>query len=480
MGKNTARRGMAMIVGTLLVALVLVILLAATGQPGGFSAAAAAPTPGGNVIYLPVVFRRFPLRTVFGVETQRGLFSGQGLEEIVASDATWVRRNMALWADVEPNEGERDWSALSGMEQELINATQNGLIPIVIVRRTPDWAQQVPGSYCGPIKSDKMEAFGNFMYDLVARYSKPPYNVKYWEIWNEPDVFVNQTDNVFGCWGDTGDPYYGGGYYAQALIAIYPRIKQADPTAKVLVGGLLLDCDPDNPPAGKDCTPSKFLEGILRAGGAPYFDGISFHAYDYYGDALGVYSNFNWEISWDTTGPGLIKKVRFLKDVLARYGVSGKEFFNTETAVICDDRYVTCDSTYEQTKAYYVPQTYAAAIAEGLTGNVWYSLFGWRHSGLLESDLDPLPAYHAFVFGRRELDGATFVSEITAYAGVQGYEFNRDGTTLWVIWSKDGRDHSLDLPSTPTAVYDSFGNPKTASDPLDLIFADGPLYVELP
>lgn len=466
--------------------------LLAVAVLGGFatnrtrSALAAAHT---STIYLPIVSRDFPLQTIFGVETQRGLFSGQGLEEIVGAEISWVRRNVVLWADVEPDQGDRNWDALASLEQELINASMENIEVVLIVRRTPDWAQKMSGSYCGPIKSSKLSAFGNFMYDLVARYSEPPYNATYYEIWNEPDLPVNASNDVYGCWGEPSDAYYGGGYFAEALRAAYPMVKAADPTAKVLVGGLLLDCDPDNPPDGKDCKPSKFLEGILRGGGGPYFDGVSFHAYDYYSDmttfdvGLGIYSNPNWNVLWSTTGPGVILKARFVKNVLASYGYPDKFLVNTETAVICGStgNEAPCEtSDYEKTKAYYVPQTYAAAIAEGLTANVWYSLFGWRGSELLDSGLNKLPAYDALQFARQEIRAATFVQEITSYSGVKGYELDRGDRLIWVIWSLDGNDHSLRLRSMPSAIYDSFGTAVSASNPLDLNFADGPLYIEWP
>jgi len=458
--------------------------LLAVAVLGGFatnrtrSALAAAP---GSAIYLPIVSRDFPLQTIFGVETQRGLFSGQGLEEIVGAEISWVRRNVVLWADVEPNQGDRNWGALASLEQELINASMENIEVVLIVRRTPDWAQKMSESYCGPIKSSKLSAFGNFMYDLVARYSEPPYNVRYYEIWNEPDLPVNASDDVYGCWGEPSDAYYGGGYFAEALKAAYPMVKAADPTAKVLVGGLLLDCDPDNRPAGKDCKPSKFLEGILLNDGASYFDGVSFHAYEYYLDALGVYGNSNWNSSWDTTGPVVIAKAQFLKGVLSNRGVSGKFLINTESGLLCVPAWgITCGGTFQTTKAYYVPQAYAVAIAEGLKGNVWYSLFGWRNSELLESNLNPRPAYFAFQFARSEIGGADFVQEITSYPAVKVYELDRGDRLIWVIWSLDGNDHSLTLPSTPSAIYDSFGTAVSVSNPLDLNFADGPLYIEWP
>lgn len=406
-----------------------------------------------------------------------------GLAQMAAAQSTWVRRNAVIWSDIEPSEGNYDWSVNAALENELINAANNGMQVILIVRSTPSWAQAIPGMYCGPIRQGSLAAFGNFMRNLVARYSVPPYNVKYWEIWNEPDVdpsyFAGDPATVFGCWGNQNDPYYGGGYYAQMLKTVYPQIKTADPDAQVMVGGLLLDCDPRSSCAavGSSDRPPKFLEGILRNGGGPYFDGVSIHAYDYYQHALGRYSSVNWSSSWNSTGPAIIAKTNFIRSVLSTYGVTGKFLMNTETALLCD--WCTNDSTFETTKAYFVSQVYASAIAQGLQANVWYSVLGWHNSGFLDSStLDPLPAYTAFQFARTELRSATFIRNVTEYANVMGYAFYRGDRDVWVLWSLDGAGHNVALPGTPLAVWDALGNSvaPTSSVTIDLT----PLYLEWP
>jgi hypothetical protein len=316
----------------------------------------------------------------------------------------------------------RDWSTMADMENEFLSAASKGMHIILIMRSTPTWAQQISGSYCGPIRSDALVAFGNFMHDLVGRYGVPPYNIKYWEIWNEPDAKFQTGDNVYGCWGDENDPYYGGQYYAQVLQAVYPQIKAANPNAQVLIGGLLLDCNPNIQGACSNNKPPKFLEGILLNNGGPYFDGVSFHAYDYYGSALGQYSNSAWNSSWSTTGPAMIAKANYLKNLLANYGVAGKFLMNTEAGFLSD---ANCDGTFENTKAYYLAQVYASAIVQGLRANVWYSVFGWRCSGLLNPDFSPRPAYSALQFARSELPHAAFLKEITDHPGVNGYRSNR-------------------------------------------------------
>jgi hypothetical protein len=446
----------AILLGVLLLSLFL-------GNP---TSAAASPAPA----------------TIFGAEMSQ-LTPAAGLDQMVAANATWARRNAVPWSDVETAEGVRNWSALASLDSELQDASNKGLQVILIVRSTPEWARKIAGvgPTCGPIRADKLAAFGNFMHDLVARYSVAPYNVKYWELWNEPDVDPSlvSTNSVYGCWGDKNDAYYGGQYYADMLKATYPQIKSADSQSQVLVGGLLMDCDP-HPGAG--CTavghsslPGKFLEGILINNGAPYFDGVSFHAYDYYQNQLGQYNNPGWQTAWNTTGPVIVAKTQFIKDLLVQYGVSGKFLMNTETALLCN----TCsnDSVFETTKAYYVAQSYAAAIAQGLRANIWYSVLGWQNSGLIKSDLSPRLAYTAFQFSRTALQNGLGVRKVTEYPGVIGYQVQLGTRHMLVLWSLDGNTRSVNFSNAPLNAWDSLGNPIIPSVSMNVTL--NPLYLEL-
>ena len=412
----------------------------------------------------------------------------EGLTLVSEAGAYWVRRNALLWSDVEPEPGLRKWDALKSLEQELISIANQGMQAILIVRSTPPWAQKLPGVYCGPVKAESLTAFASFMRDAVARYSVPPYNVKYWELGNEPDIdptFV-APDSVFGCWGDQKDTQYGGAYYAEMLKVVYPQVKITDPQAQVLVGGLLMDCDPVNPPettagSGKyrDCTPSRFLEGILINGGGDFFDGVSFHAYDYYYSAFGQYGNPNWHSSWDTTGPVSINKGRYLKDLLLTHGYPGKFLMNTENAILCgrDGTESTCQGDdYARTKASYIAQSFTVALAEGMQANVWFSLYGWRGSGLVSSSAQPFPAYQAYQFNANSLRLAVPGGGLTDYPGVRGYRFMRGPKTVWVLWSLDGSPHTIVFPSLPDAIYDIVGNPQSTAQEFTVTLS--PVYVE--
>jgi len=338
------------------------------------------------------------------------------------------------------------------------------------------------------MSAEKIGAFAAFMHDAVIRYSQPPFNVKYWELGNEPDVdpALVSSDSQFGCWGDPADAYYGGGYYAGMLKIVYPAIKAADPEAQVLVGGLLLLCDPVNPPENRgepevkmDCSPANFFEGVLRNGGGDYFDGVSFHAYDYYFDVFGKYGNGSWRSSWKTTGPVLIAKTLFLRSLLAQYGYSDKYLMNTELAILCgvSGNEPPCgQADWEYTKAYHLVEAYTAAATVGLRANIWYSLTGWRGSGLVDPSRQPAPAYQALTFNLQMLQGAIPWGEITLYQGVKGFAFQREGRLIWVLWSQDGHDHPIPLGSQPGAIYDAFG----ASLPIaiNIVITQSPIYIE--
>jgi hypothetical protein len=352
----------------------------------------------------------------------------------------------------------------------------------MLLEGTPDWALK-GGFKCGAVAQEQFPALASFAYDLVKRYSAPPYNVRYWELWNEPDAA-----GVLGCWGDPSDTqYYGGYYYGQMLQVVSKEIKKADPGAQVLVGGLLLDCDPNHPPEGRTCVESRFLNGILESGAGPYFDGVSFHAYDFY-TGMGTYGNTSWKSSSSTTGPVSIAKSRYLKEVLSSYGFEQKYLVSTETAVFWGPNVMDppCSapeaevSSIETTKVNYVVQSYAVAVAEAWNANIWYSAFGVRCSGLMNSDLSPKPGYYAYQFAQQKLVDAVFVRQISEFEGVMGYEYGIPGRKLWVLWAMDGQAHTISVPELPLEVntLGVDGSPVQIINDLSLTLKNSPLFIE--
>jgi len=445
-------------------------------------------------VYFPLIitsgYQKEP--TVFGVESHT--VAGTRLSRLNEVGTDWVRRNGLLWSDVQPDElGGYNWSAVSNLEQDMINASSNGMEMILVMRSTPLWAQiETPeyyGKYCGPIKPEKLVAFGDFVYAAVQRYSQPPYNVKYWEMWNEPDAdpkFFGVGHSPYGCWGDEAAADYGGGYYADMLQAVYPRIILADPYAQVILGGLLLDCPESNP----DCLPAKFLDGVLKHNGdddgKEYFDIAALHAFDYYGLVLGEFGNPGWNSSWDNEGSVAIEKAQDVRRILERNGASDKGIMVNEAALLCSGD--SCnpddpefDPDFVTTKTSYIAKVYAASIAESFQTTIWYDLSGnWRNSSLLKNDLTYTDAFWAFQTVKNSFGAAFFVRQIIEFDNVMGYEFDRGDRIIWLIWSKDGSSELIYLPSVPLSAWDVLNNPVPVpvlvTDPLQVGME--PIYLE--
>ena len=466
-----------------------VILLASFGywnRSPWISQAISASVSDTHSLYLPKILGQYPIKTAFGI-TIDPLAISAGLDQIAKAGSTWTRLSGLLWSDVEPVEGTLQWENVATLEQQLVDASAAGLEVILIVRGTPEWAQaeETLGYSCGPIRPSKLVNFASFMFQADRRCSRPPYNVSYYEIWNEPDVELSvlpSPDSAYGCWGDPNDEYYGGGYYGEMLKVVYPVVKAANPSAKVIVGGLLLMCNPHLPGACSSSHP-RFLEGILHRNGyndgGNYFDGVSFHAYDYYFDQLNKFGNPYWGTAWNNGGPGVTAKSKFILETLAAYNVSGKFLMNTEGAILCDN--CKDDVEFETTKVNFLVQFYSAAIAEGLKANIWYSAVGWRNSGLLDRKLNPKPAYHAYEFAREILANASSGEpvgdgELINGTGVVGYKFQRWNQQIWVLWSSDGEEHPIIMiPGPPAAIYSPLGISQEPSQ--EITIGPEPRYV---
>ena len=410
-----------------------------------------------------------------------GVQIGRGRGRSVADKAqeaqvSWVRYNGFGWSDIEPKPGEYNWDALSAFENDLNILIDQGLTPIVTIRGTPQWAQKVPGAFCGPIKEDALDDFANFMRKMVARYSGRPFDVIYWEIGNEPDIDPSliHPQEPFGCWGNQNDPFYGGGYYAEMLKMVYPAIKEGNPKAQVVLGGLVLDCDPTAPPAGKDCHSSRFFEGILRNGGGEAFDIAAYHIYPFWQPT--VVDPDLTHVAWQHRGGLLLGKLDYMREVMARYNVNKPVLMN-EGALICHDKNKACPSDeFFDAQANYLHRLYARGWANDLEGIVWYTLNGpgWLEGGLLDESGNPRPSYTALSFLGKILGEATINAPLFN-GDLEGYSFNNGHSEIQLYWSNNEEIHSIPLPAKTHAIYNKLGQRQPLTDPISV--GVDPIYV---
>ena len=192
-----------------------------------------------------------------------------------------------------------------------------------------------------------------WLYNIVQIYG--PY-IKYWEIWNEPDLdFSSPSLGGLG-WRPPGDPgnwwdndpqncdiQFGAPieYYIRTLRISWEIIKTYDPTSYVAVGGLgypsFLDAvmrNTDNPVDGSPTAE-------YPHGGGAYFDALSFHSYPHSNGSLRKWNNntqgFDYHRHSDRGAQGIIDHKGEFEAVIENYGFGTtyptKEIIMTESSV---------------------------------------------------------------------------------------------------------------------------------------------------
>ncbi len=192
------------------------------------------------------------------------------------------------WDAMEPKD-EGVWDAkYSRQWDEYVHLANDAGITLLAVVHSPpkglDWAH----------KELAYERFARFMSAMAKRYP----TVRYWELFNEMDGAFT---DIFGANHKEVPMIERGRLYAQMLKIAYPAIRQANPSAWVIVGGM-----------------TDFMEfprGIYEGGGKPYFDIMALHTY-------GV------PVTWS-----FIDRGKTLKEIMRWYGDGDKPLWNTEFGI---------------------------------------------------------------------------------------------------------------------------------------------------
>lgn len=147
-----------------------------------------------------------------------------------------------LWDDIEPAPGKFDFTKYDRIVEVL---SRRNIKILGLLSYNAVWAAEYWNSAPDPVK------FTRYAEAVVRRYKG---QVKYWEIWNEPDEqgYWRQQDGMKA--------------YTELLKQVYPALKAVDPTSVVLMGGV-------------SHTIPFSLKNIYRNGGKPYFDAVNFHPF---------------------------------------------------------------------------------------------------------------------------------------------------------------------------------------------------------
>ena len=182
------------------------------------------------------------------------------------------------WADIAPaerpsgfdpsNPGDPAYS-WGSLDVGVRAAAAKGLRVMLLVTRAPRWAEGAdrprrdtpPGTW-----KPNPEDLGAFGAAIAARYSGRFVDpaapgagalpqVRLWELWAEPNLWVNLTPQ-FGEDGNRASP----DHYRRMLAAFYAAVKEVDPANTVLNGGLAPYGDP---PGGLRMRPLAFFRDLL-------------------------------------------------------------------------------------------------------------------------------------------------------------------------------------------------------------------------
>jgi hypothetical protein len=415
------------------------------------------------------------------------------------------------WAQLEYTEGYGQQPnlittpKLEEYDRRLALYAQQGIKPILLIGEAPSWAASRGR---GPLYADRYDDFANFMRKIVQRWSQPPYNVKHWELWPEPDfgatVPPNITDPNYGlrrAWGDNGADY------ANMLRQTYPVIKAADPSATVILGSMAFDFFRNDSSPGFNqggVFVYRFLDDVLAAGGGNYLDWVSFNSYA--GFATG------WETGTDGPERDILAKAKHIRQRMALHGVdkplltleaglwsccapnnAGYNFYVTRTNEVGDYR------PTERDQAAYMAQLYARGLAADLKGVFWYLIDDQQpptlltdpdgHRGWWRVDGTSKPVARTMRLLTSRLGGLTFggvYQGATVESGeIEAYSFTApDGRTVAMMWSPYGPTETarVKLAGTGMIVYDAHGEavPTEPADGSNVRFTVGfaPVFVE--
>ena len=372
---------------------------------------------------------------------------GQNLhvDKLEQAGAGWLRVPLE-WAPIEPdNVSPENFQWPATLDAQLVQASAKNIQVILTLKGNPSWAATYPS---GPIDKVDISELVEFMESAVARYSVPPYTVKYWEIYNEPDnERASRATHDGGGWGYFGETP---GEYVDVLAALYQPLKAVDPQVQIVFGGLAYD-------GWESGFTENFLDRVLRKGGGPYFDVMNFHYFPAF------------RKNWEPYGTDIIGKANYLRNKVTSFGVY-KSYICTETCMHSNESHGGSD----ELQSRYVVQVFARSKEADLDMTNWWWLLDDRINvvkcGFFDLQGEPKPAYDAYRTLSRQMSSTQYVRSIdpgeTGSDEIEAYGFvTPDGSSpIIVAWTNDESTHQVSLETDQLVMVDKYGDGTTIKD----------------
>lgn len=319
----------------------------------------------------------------------------RSVQMIAEAGFHWLRQEFP-WEDIEIH-GKGDFedrrhephrSAWEKYDHIVDLAEQYGLAVVPRLSNPPAWTRALTntiGVYAPP---DDFSDWGDYVHAVVSRYRG---RVRYYQLWNEPNIYPE--------WGERPVDPEG---YTRLLCEGYRRAKEADPDAVIVSGALAptVSLDP-GPGPGLGLRDFVFLQRMYDAGASACFD------------VLAVNDYMLWSGPTDRRMQPLnvnFARPIYIRDLMVANGDAHKAIWISEmnANAVPNDPDIHGVGVYGQVtlaqQARYAPLAYQRAIEEwpwvGVV-NFWFFKRAsdaerdqsWYYFRMVEPDFTPLPVY---------------------------------------------------------------------------------------
>lgn len=328
------------------------------------------------------------------------------------------------WHIIEPQKGRFEWSFPDRVVEMYVS---NGIEMLPILCYSSAWSGKPPTS------DEEVSNYANFVYEVVNRYKD---RVKYWQIWNEPNIptFWNPPD-VY--------------WYTKMLKEAYKAAKKADPDCVIIAGNT----------SGADI---RFLQGIYDNGGWDYLDGISFHPYSLAGGPVSQrLDKIISRVVEFVEEKGGDKQI-WITEIGWQTAIDLNKYKRNLTGLRIESMRELREEVQMQ-QARHLFQTYVIALAQGLDKVFWFCAWDFDIPwGLIDgSGTEKLgaKAYQTIV---KYLDGSEFKGNINFASHIWAYVYENNGAPVLFLWSEK-----------PDTVRLDFANDGVVVDIFDKVVYDG-------
>lgn len=368
-------------------------------------------------------------------------------EVLKSSRANWV--NVPIqWREVEPVNSTPESYRWAVADQAVAAAIDADVKVIITHQSNPAW---VASAADGPIDVAPLAESAEYLAALVERYDGDGVDdapgsplVEHFELYSQLDYSLSDEGAIQ--WGEVGHRY------GSFLQAVYPAMKEANPNAQIIFGGIGHQYQAEG---------QSILVDVLAKGYADYFDMVALH----------VHPSLDRHRTPVNGGIGLLQKATAVRNLMNIYGLP-KPLIVTKAWLEAGDLPDNQRDKYQQVQVNYMVQVMVQSIACGMETTIWHKLYdavgNSQESGLVTPQVDGTlvekPLMKAFQTLTRQLGEAKYTGMIPpqpdAKAPTEMHIFEVEDHRVFVAWVNPlGAPYSqtVSIEGSHAKVFDIFG-----------------------